>query len=106
MQLGQEGPPQLEQHVSLFPLLEPSPTGTGAAIPAGQLAPLGSGPQNPEDALETAPILNAWATTSGGNFGLGKMDANRFPLCCRESSPCHVSPPFLLRFMALAYLKS
>jgi len=34
IELGQEGPPPFEQHPDLFPLFEPPPAGTRAAVPA------------------------------------------------------------------------
>src|SRR5919201_4275815 len=54
VELGQEGPPEFEQPPRLFPLPEPPPTGARAPISPGQLAPLGAGPENPEEALKAA----------------------------------------------------
>src|ERR671923_1131895 len=55
IELGPERSPKLQEHPGFFPLLQPSPTRTGAAIPPGQLTPLGTRPENPQDALGTAP---------------------------------------------------
>src|SRR6266536_3145152 len=47
VELSQEGPPELEQHAGLFPVLEAPPAGAGAAISPWQLTPLGPRPEDP-----------------------------------------------------------
>ena len=60
---AQEGLPELEQDAALFPVLEPAPAGTRAATSPRQLAPLGTGPEDPEGALQTALICDTRAST-------------------------------------------
>jgi hypothetical protein len=63
VQLGQEGPPAREQEAGLVRRREPPPPGPGATIPPRPCTPVGTGPQDPQDALTTASILDAWAST-------------------------------------------
>jgi hypothetical protein len=90
--LGQEGPPQLKQHTGLVPLLAPPLAGVGAPVMPGLLTPLGSCPKDPQDACKTAPVLDLRAPTSRCSLRFREMDADRFPWCFRQSSPCHASP--------------
>jgi hypothetical protein len=102
IELGQEGPPELQQYPRLFPLLKPSPTGAGTAIWPRQLAPLRPGPEDPENALQATSILNTRASAPRGSLGWRQMDADRFPLLLAESSPRHGLPPiFAWQCMAL-----
>jgi hypothetical protein len=96
VELGQDGPPALEEYAALFPRLQSSPTGTGTALSSGELAPWGTGPQDPQEALQATPLIYTRASTSGRSLGLGQMDADGFPLGVRQSSPRHVSSSFLL----------
>src|ERR687892_1953259 len=104
VQESQEGPPELEQHPGLLPLLEPAPTGARTPISPRAFTPLGPGPEYPEDAFKAAPVIHPRASTPGGRLGCGKMDANRFPLLLGQFSPCHGLPSrFARQHMALSY---
>jgi len=105
IELGQEGPPPLEQYPGLCPRREPPPDGTGAARPPGQLTPWGARPQDPEEPLQTAPIVGARPSTSGGSLGLREMDTSGVPLLLCQSAPRHVLPArFARELMALSDL--
>jgi hypothetical protein len=104
VELGQEGAPALEQRAGLFPVCEPAPTGTGAAIPPGEFTPWGAGPQDPADAFKTAPILDTRPSPAGGRLGERQLAVDGRPLLVAKSSPRPVSPSlFCVRFMALYY---
>jgi hypothetical protein len=92
VELPQEGPPELEQDTALFPVLEPAPAGTRATLSPRQRAPWGTGPEDPEEALHTAPILDTRASTSGCGLRLGMMDPDGCPWVHSQSPPHHVSP--------------
>src|ERR671932_2389279 len=66
IQLGQEGSPEFEQKARLLPGFEPAPAGAGTPISPREFAPLGSCPEDPEDALKAAPIVYTRASTAGG----------------------------------------
>ena len=101
IQLSQKDLPEFQQHAGLFPLLQPTPARTGAPVWPRELAPLGTGPENPQDALNTAPILDARASTSRGNLRWRQLAAHHLPLLLGQTSPRHASPSrFPCRFMA------
>jgi hypothetical protein len=104
MQLGQEGSPECEQEARLLPGFAPAPAGAGTPIAPREFAPLGPRPQDPEEALTAAPSIHTWASTSGGNLGLGEMDADGFPLLLGQFSPRQRLPSHIARpLMALSY---
>jgi hypothetical protein len=53
----------------LLPVVEPPPPDPGAPISLRQLTPLRPGPELPEDALNTAPIFNAWTPPPRNDAG-------------------------------------
>jgi hypothetical protein len=92
VEVGPKSPPPLAQPAYLCPVFEPAPAGSGTAIPAGQLAPLGTRPQPPADAFNAASILHTRASPAGGNVDLGKLGADRVPWLRGQVSPRHRLP--------------
>src|SRR5574342_30194 len=88
-ELLEEGPPERQQHATLFPLPEPTPAGSRAAVPRRQLAPRGPRPEHPEDALETPPGVGAWPASPGSTLLARQMRPNPLPLRVGERSPGH-----------------
>jgi hypothetical protein len=68
VELGQERPPSLQESPALCPLVEPAPTGTGAAVSAGECTPWYPAPQAPEEALNTAPMVAPGPPTTGSRL--------------------------------------
>src|SRR5712692_879125 len=89
VELGEEGPPQRQQHPGLFPLAQPAPAGRGAAVSRRQFAPRGARPEDPQDALETPPRVGARPASLGSALLTRQMRSNPLPLRVGERSPGH-----------------
>src|SRR5258705_8264138 len=89
VELGEERPPQRQQHATLRPLPAPAPAGGGAALPGRQLAPRGARPKDPPDALKTPPGVSARPASLGSTLLTRQMRPNPLPLRVGERSPCH-----------------
>ena len=63
------------------------------AVSLRQFAPLGSGPENPKDALEAFAVVGPRLSAFQVGFADGKMLARLFPLLVGESSPGHEPSP-------------
>jgi hypothetical protein len=63
------------------------------AVSLRQFAPLGSGPEDPQDALEAFAVVGPRPSAFQVGFADGKVLARLFPLLVGESSPGHESSP-------------
>jgi hypothetical protein len=82
VQVGREAPPECEHDPGCFPWLEPPPTGRGAAISPGRLAPWGARPEHPEEAFKAAPIGIRGRPPRSAAFGGGRWTRRAAPCCC------------------------
>lgn len=68
---------------------EPAPTRRRAAVQPGQLAPRRPGPEDPQNALETPPIVRQGPPSLAAGLDWREHGAHLIPLRVREPSPCH-----------------
>src|SRR3989338_4684051 len=95
LELGEEGAPEFQQDTADFPVPESTPAGRWAAVFPGQLTPRRSCPEDPEDALQTAAIVDGRTSALGPRLPRRQMDANLIPLRLAEMAPGHDSAPVL-----------
>ena len=68
IQLVEEGPPHVQEHVRFGPLFQSAMHGALGAVPFRQFAPGSARPENPEDALEALAVICRRATTFFASF--------------------------------------
>jgi hypothetical protein len=94
VRLALEGGEDLMPDALPFPALEAVVTGTLGPIASGQVFPLGTGAQDPEDPIDDLAVI-AILTTSPP-VRTGEQGGDPFPFLIGEVSTCH-SGPYLPR---------
>lgn len=89
IQLGQQRPPQSQQHAAGFSLSQLSPAHARTAIPLGQFAPWGTGPAYSQNPFKAAPCVDGGAASLRRAPGRRQMGTNVVPLHVRQLAPCH-----------------
>ena len=89
IELGQERPPQRQEHPTDFPLPQPSPARARTAISWGQFAPRGASPEDPQDPFEAPSSIGGRSSARWPPGGSGQMGTNLVPLGIGEVAPRH-----------------
>jgi len=87
--LVQEGAPQVEQYTAFGPFSQSAMDSALGTISLGQFAPGRAGPQNPENAFETASVVQGRSLTFSIASPLEKMLFDLLPLFIPDGSPRH-----------------
>lgn len=85
VELGDEGPPEIEPDLLALPLGEAPPAGRGARVLLRQVLPARAGAEDPEDPLETGSVVGVGSAALGAALSLRQVGLDQSPLGIRQA---------------------